>query len=112
MNYNNKKEIFSELRDLLYFTFTEKLDGVNLFSLINSKQIIEEIKKLQVIEIDDLENFLSYVNYDHFLIFKCDESYYFCDTQLVPSLNLHSMIKLLDFNQHLRKDKISKINKE
>ena len=103
-SYSNKKEIFSELRDQMFFKPSE----VRISSFKNPK-IIEEIKTLKVIELDNLASFISYVNYDHFLIFKFNNEFYFCDTELVSSLNTHCMLKITDFNQHLRKDKMRKI---
>lgn len=103
-SYKNKKEIFSELRDKLF----QQENDVKL-SVLKNINVLETIKTLQVIELDNLKSFLSYINYDHFLIFKFNNEYYFCDTALVSS-NLNSMIKIIDFNQHLRKDKMKKIN--
>ena len=108
LNYKNKKEIFSEFRNQTYFA-NDKLNEVKI-SLLKNPQIIEEIKTLRVIELDNLESFLSYVNYDYFLIFKFNDDYYFCDTELVPTYNMQSMTKIIDFNQIFRKDKINKIN--
>lgn len=110
-NYNNRKEIFSELHNIAYsFHINEvRINEVRISSLNNNK-IIEEIKTLCIIELDDIESFYSYVNYDHFLIFKFKDDYYFCITELVSNIGIHSMIKLLDFNLHLRKDKMLKIN--
>lgn len=109
-NQHNKKEIFSELREQLYLKdVTNHINEVKISYLKNSN-IINEIKTLQVIDLDNLESFLSYVNYDHFLMFKFEDDYYFCDTELTPSLGINSLLKILDFNQHLRKDKIKKLN--
>jgi len=105
LNYKNNKETFSELRDKLF----KQIKDVKISSLTNIN-ILETIKTLKVIELDNLESFLSYVNYDHYLIFKFNDDYYFCDTELVFSLNSNCMIKIIDFNQILRKDKINKIN--
>jgi len=105
MNYKSKKEVFSELRNVI----NGKLNEVKI-SLLKNPQIIDEIKTLRVIELDSLESFLSYVNYDYFLMFKFNDDYYFCDTELVPTYNIQSMIKITDFNQIFRKDKINKIN--
>lgn len=112
-NQHNKKEVFSELRDQLYLKdVTNHINEVKISYLKNSN-IINEIKTLQVIELNNLESFLSYVNYDHFLMFKFEDDYYFCDTELTPSLGINSLLKIIDFNQHLRKDKIRKLdNKE
>jgi hypothetical protein len=107
---HNKKEIFSELREQLYLKdVNNNINEVKISCLKNSN-IINEIKTLQVIDLDNLESFLSYVNYDHFLMFKFEYDYYFCDTELTPSLGINSLLKIIDFNQHLRKDKIQKIN--
>ena len=112
VNKQHNKEIFSELRDQLYLTDNyNHISDVKISSLKNLN-IINEIKTLQVIELDNLESFLSYVNYDHFLMFKFEDDYYFCDTELTPSLGIYSLLKILDFNQHLRKDKIKKLNQE
>ena len=116
--YNNKKEIFSEFRDQIFdkqALFSKIFDKseigeVKISSLKNDK-ILEEIKILKVIELDSLEDFYSYVNYDHFLIFKFNNEYYFCDTEFAPSLGLGCMIKIIDFNLYLRKDKMKKIDK-
>jgi hypothetical protein len=113
LNYNDKKEIFSELRDKLYSQMFLPIGyntpvGVKI-SILNHK-LIEEIKNLKVIELNNLEDFSLYVNYDHFLIFKFNNEFYFCDTALAPSLNIDSMIKIIDFNLYLRKDKIKKID--
>jgi len=105
MNHKYKKEIFSEISDKLF----EQLNDIKLSSLKNPN-IIEEIKALKIIELDELKSFNLYTNYDHYLIFKFNDSYYFCDTELVPSLDMYSMVKIIDFNQILRKDKINKIN--
>lgn len=107
VNYNNKKEIFSEIRDILF----EQINDVKLSSLKNPK-IIEEVKTLKIIELDDLKSFYTYANYDHFLIFKVKDDYYFCITDLIYSLNVNSMVKISDYHQYLRKDKLDKINKE
>ena len=109
MNYNNKKEIFSELRDFIYLNANTYIKEVKI-SCLKNIYIIEEIRNLKVIELDNLEDFIQYTNYDHFLIFKFQDDYYFCDTQFAPLLNTRSMIKISDFNQHLRKDKIKKID--
>ena len=108
----NKQEIFSELRDRIYSGYqNDPIDMIRISSLENSKEIIEKIKTLKVIELNSLESFFSYMHYDHFLIFKFKDEYYFCDTLLFQSLGLKCMIKVSDFNQFFRKDKITKINK-
>lgn len=108
-NHNNKKEIFSELRDSLYENSNEyNISNIKISSLKNPK-IIDEIKNLKIIELDNLEDFLSYVNYDHFMIFKHNNFYYFCDTGLSSYLGVLSLIKITDFNLYLRKDKIHNI---
>ena len=106
-NNNNKKEIFSELR---FFNFRD--NEIKIASLENKVDIMNELKTLKIIELNDFESFESYVNYDHFLIFKLNDEYYFCETELVPQLQKESMIKILDFNHQLRKDKIKKIENE
>jgi len=108
--HNNKKEIFSELSDQIYLKdIFDHINEIKISSLKNHK-ILEELKSLNIIEINKIENFLLYINYDHFLIFKLDNDYYFCNTELVPILGEYSMIKIIDFKQYLRKDKILKIN--
>ena len=104
VNYN-KKEIFSEIRDIAF----EQINDARLSSLKNPK-IIEEIKTLKIIELDNLKGFDTYANYDHYLIFKVKDDYYFCDTDLIYTLNANSVIKIIDFHQYLRKDKLNKIN--
>lgn len=108
---NNKKEIFSKLRECI-FEKDNSYKHINevKISLLKSSNIVDEIKTLKVIELDDLESFLSYINYDYFLIFKFNDDYYFCDTELAPTLNIFSMLKLVDYKQYLRKDKIRKID--
>jgi len=107
-NSQNKKEIFSEFRKQIF----NGLNEIKLSSLTNKLKIINEFKSIKVIELDDLDTFESYVNYDHFLIFKNDNNYYFCDIELVPGLKKESLVKILDYNQYLRKDKIKKIQDE
>ena len=110
MNLTNKKEVFSEIRDCIYLkSLNADLNDVKL-SILKNSQIINEIKTLQVIELDDLKDFNSYINYDHYLIFKLNNDYYFCDTELYPSLREYCMIKVNDFNQHFRKEKMEKIS--
>ena len=101
---NNKKELFSELRSYYFLTKEIKL------SVLRNTSIIDQIKILKVIELDNLENFESYKHYDNYLIFKCKENYYFCDTELISGLKEDSLIRIIDFNQHLRKDKLKKID--
>ena len=105
LNYKDKKEIFSELRNVI----NGRLNEVKI-SLLKNPQLVDEIKTLRVIELNSLESFLSYVNYDYFLMFKFNDDYYFCDTELVPTYNIKSMVKIIDFNYIFRKDKINKIN--
>lgn len=105
LNYNNNKEFFSEIRDQLF----EQTKDVKISSLKNIN-ILEAIKTLKVIELDSLKSFSAYINYDHYLIFKLNDDYYFCDTDLAFSLNANCMIKIADYNQIFRKDKINKIN--
>ena len=106
---SNKKEIFSKLRDHIFLNaHSEKMSEIKISSLENH-EVIGELKTLKIIELDNLESFLDYVNYDHFLIFKFEDNYYFCDTEMVSQLGMHSISKIIDFNQHLRKDKLEKI---
>jgi hypothetical protein len=108
---SNKKEIFSELRRYLFFSVDKGTNNELKLSTLKSKdEIVNEFKTLKTIEIDNLGSFESYVNYDHYLIFKFNDEYYFCDTELVPGLKEKSMIKITDYNQLLRKDKIKKID--
>ena len=109
-NHNNKKEIFYEIRDMTYKNTENAIDisDVKISSLKNPN-IIDEITNLKIIELDNLEDFISYVNYDHYLIFKFNNFYYFCDTELASYLDKLSLIKITDFNLYLRKDKINKI---
>ena len=109
MSNSNKKELFAELRHNLYFNLSNELKLSTLKSKYKD-EIIDELKTLKIIELDDLQSFESYVNYDHYLIFKYDNQYYYCDTELVPGLKMESMIKIIDFNKYLRKDKIKKID--
>lgn len=103
---NSKKEIFSEFRDNYLFTKEIKL------SELQNQKIIDEIKTLKVIEIDDFKSFESYINYDHYLIFKKNDNFYFCDTELIPGLKDDSLIRIIDYNVYLRKDKIKRIQNE
>jgi len=110
VNNLNKKEILSDLRDYLY----HKLDNYNTIkdvkiSSFRNPLLIETVKTLNVIELDNIESFSFYLNYDHYLIFKLDNEYYFCDTELVPSLGINSMLRIIDYNLYLRKDKMKKI---
>ena len=107
-NYKTKKEIFSELRSQIYQLDTFEV-GVKLSSLNNIK-IIDQIKALKVIELDNIESFVFYKNYDHYLMFKFNDEYYFCDFDLFPGIGEQCLIKLVDYNRYLRKDKINKIN--
>jgi len=112
---NNRKEIFSELSNQIFMNDTHSnlfhATEVKISSLQNSK-IADELKTLNVIELDSIESFLQYVNYDYFLMFKLNDDYYYCETALVPTFGNCSLIKLLDFNYYLRKDKIKKLNQE
>lgn len=114
-NQNNKKEIFAELSDQIFMNDTHSdlfnSTEVKISSLQNSK-IAEELKTLNVIELDSIESFLQYINYDYFLMFKFNDDYYYCETALVPTFGNCSLIKLIDFKQYLRKDKIKKLNQE
>lgn len=114
VNYNNnKKEVFDEIREQLYYQDFDS-DNINeiKISILKNLDVIKEIKTLKVIELDNLKSFKSYVNYDNFLIFKFNEDFYFCDTSLVPSFGIQSMVKMIDFNIIFRKDKLKKINNE
>lgn len=104
MSSQSKKQLFNELRNYYFLTKEIKL------SVLRNTSIIDEIKLLKVIELNNLENFESYKHYDNYLIFKYKENYYFCDTSLISGLEEDSLIKIVDFNQHLRKDKIKKID--
>lgn len=108
MNLKNKKEFFSEIIDLIWSS-SNKIDEIRLSNLKNSKIIISEIKTFKVIELDNLESFILYANYDNFLIFKFENSYYFCNTELIPILGKYSLIKMIDYIFLLRKDKILKL---
>lgn len=115
LDYNNKKEIFSELCNRIFENQTlyskiwcPEFGEVRISSLKN-QNIIEEIRTLKVIDLDNLESFISYINYDHFLIFKNSNDYYFCDTEYYPQFGFGCLIKLSDFNLYLRKDKMKKI---
>ena len=109
-NYKKKKELFSEIRDRIYHNADEDIYEVKISSLKNSEKIVEEIKSLKVIKLDNLEDFLPYLNYDHFLIFKVKNEYYFCDTELTSIYDKYGIIRVTDFKHHLRKDKMKKIN--
>lgn len=107
---NNKKEIFSILIDYMYLNDTNKqIVDVNISSFDNSF-LIDEIKSLKIIELDSLERFVFYLNFDHFLIFKFNDDYYFCCTELTPALGVYSMIRIMDYNLYFRKDKLKNIN--
>lgn len=110
MNYSNKKDIFSEICQVIYLNDMQSniLSEIKISNL-KTNFIVDEIKTLRVIELDNIESFLSYTNYDYFLIFKVKEEYYFCETESVKTYGVYGMIKLLDFNQYLRKDKMKKI---
>jgi hypothetical protein len=107
---NNKKEVFSPLRDYIYLDNTYKYVNEVKISSFDDSFLIDQIKTLKVIELDDLKSFVFYLNYDSFLIFKFQDSYYFCDTELSPIFGLNCMIKLIDFSIYLRKDKLKNIN--
>ena len=110
MNYSNKKKIFSEICQVIYLNdmHSNILSEIKI-SKLKTPYIADEIKTLRVIVIDNIESFLSYTNYDYFLIFNVKEEYYFCETASAKTYGIYSMIKLLDFNQYLRKDKMKKI---
>jgi len=112
-NDQNKKEIFSVLRD--YFYLNSKLDNHNTISDVkissyNNSLLTETIKTLNVIELDNIESFSSYLNYDHFLMFKFEDDYYFCDTELVTLHGINGIIRISDYNLFLRKEKMKKIS--
>jgi hypothetical protein len=108
-NHSSKKKIFLKLTTQIYSGIDIFENGIRLSSL-KDDNLIEEIKTLKVIELDNLESFESYINYDHYLIFKLNECYYFCDTNLIPAIKFDCLIKINDYNQILRKDKIKKID--
>ena len=111
-NLQNKKEIFAELRDYVYRKdFLDKINDVNI-SIFKNPFLIETMKTLKVIELDDLESFSSYINYDHFLIFKINNEYYFCDTDLFTSFGKFSILKMIDYHLYLRKEKLNKISQK
>jgi hypothetical protein len=83
------------------------IEGVDIFSF-NDEYLIHEIKNTRVINIDKIEDYLSYLSYDYYLIFKCDDEYYFTDTELSHKLK-GAIIKLLDYNLIFRKEKITKL---
>jgi hypothetical protein len=101
---NPKKEIFSVLRDLIFLTKEIKL------AEFNNNRLIEEMKSLKVIELDNLKDLHSYINYDHYLIIKNNNNYYFCDVDLYPGIGEQCLLKVIDYNQILRKDKIKRID--
>lgn len=108
-NYNSKKKVFLPLRDYIYLKDSYKnINDVRLSSF-NNLLLIKEVKSLKVIELDNLESFTFYLNYDHYLIFKYEDNYYFCDTELAIVLGINSMLKITDYSLYLRKDKIKKI---
>lgn len=77
--------------------------------LFDNTLLVNELKTLKVIELDNFESFLFYLNYDYYLIFKFKNIYYFCDTDLTSTRGITSLVKLINFNKFLRKDKIMKI---
>jgi hypothetical protein len=106
------KEVFFELREHIFLKDVYKhINEVKISSLSNPN-IVDEIKTLNVIKLDNLESFSSYINYDYFLIFKFKDDYYFCDTELFPSLGIFSLVKIVDYNLYLRKDKMKNLNKK
>jgi hypothetical protein len=108
LNLKNKKEFFSEIINLIWSS-SDKIDEIRLTNLKNSKVIISEIKTFKVIELDNLESFVLYASYDNYLIFKFENSYYFCSTELIPILGKFSLIKMIDYIFLLRKDKILRL---
>lgn len=109
---SRNKDIFQPLRDCIYAK-NEYINAIKISSF-NNLDMINEIKTLKIIEIDNLESFSSYINYDYFLIFKCEDEYYFCDTEMSAVFGIFSMIKIQDYTILLRKDKLKelKINLE
>lgn len=71
--------------------------------------LVNELKTLKVIELDNFESFSFYLNYDYYLIFKFKNIYYFCDTDLTSTRGITSLVKFVNYNHFLRKDKIKKI---
>lgn len=114
MKYKYKKIVFAEITDKIYLSeiYSDEIRSFKVSSLENYEEIVNEIKTLKIIEIDKIESFISFINYDHFLIFKLKNEFYFCNTELVPLLDKHSMLKISDFPHFLRKDKINQINKK
>jgi hypothetical protein len=108
------KEVFDVLRAYYYeypHLMSNRMMNEVKISSFGSKELVEAIKVLKVVEVDDFESFYSYINWDHFLIFKVKNDYYFCDTELAPVYNEGSLLKILDYNLYLRKDKIDKLSK-
>lgn len=102
----HNKDIFDVIINAYLVTDTSteyKISSLNV-SLVN------KLKALKVIKLDNLESFLSYLNYDYYLIFKFKNIYYFCDTALASARGITSLVKLINYNHFLRKDKILKIN--
>lgn len=111
VSLKSKKAIFSEFWKASYYLESQKEIcgyGVSEVKVSHSKKLIEELKTLKVIELDNFESFLNYLNFDYYLIFRYNDEFYFCDTELATTYK--SLIKLVDYNIHLRKDKINKIN--
>lgn len=106
----DKIDIFLELNNKIWNSiFLNNFSEIKISNL--NYKIIDEIKALKVIEIDNLESFNLYLSYDHYLIFKFNKEYYFCDTELSSTSNCKfSMVKIIDYNIIFRKDKINKIN--
>lgn len=105
---------FKVLKDYYYQSpdlMSNNLIAEVKLSHFKDKDLIEDIKALNVIELDNIESFYSYCNWDHFLIFKVENDYYFCYTELVPSFDKAALLKILDYNLYLRKDKIDRISK-
>ncbi len=104
---------FKALKDYYYQSpdsMSDNLIAEVKLSYFKDKQLIEDLKALDVIELDNIEGFYSYCNWNHFLIFKLENDYYFCYTELVPSFDKAALLKILDYNLYLRRDKINKIS--
>ena len=113
----NRKEILSKIRDKAFeFLLFNIHKGSSNNLLMGSIDILsydldiqEEIKILKVINLDNFEDFSNYLNYDHFLIFKFDNNYYYCDTEFTKQTQ-YGIIKINDYNLLFRQEKINKIN--
>jgi hypothetical protein len=109
---DQQNNIFLKFRDIIYNNITsDTTNDIRISCLENSNEIIDAIKTLKVIEIDNFESFFLYTNYDYYLLFKLIDDYYLCDTGLATTYGDKSMIRLVDYSYYLRKDKINQINK-